>query len=110
MTRLDRGTKMGSKWTWSALCGRSFQSKHEATYCEGLWLRAAAGDIEDLHFQVTIPLFKSPTTGERIGVRVDAMYTENGVTVYDDPKGFETQLSRAKRLWLEEKGIKINLV
>ena len=88
-------SKYGAKKADSTLAGRRFDSKMERTRGEQLALMQRAGEISDLQFQVQTHL-----TRARIGYKVDFVYQEQGKTVYEEAKGFETDVWRIKRrLW-----------
>lgn len=75
--------------------GTTFDSKHEAERWSINLIREKAGQISGLKRQVKIPLTVNRThCGYLI---VDFAYIENGVTVYEDAKGFKTPLYRLKK-------------
>jgi len=98
--------KYSAKKTYSELCGRKFDSKAEAKRGEELHLLQKAGEISDLQYQVRFVLHHKPI----ISIKIDFMYKEKGVMIYEDAKGMETRDFRVKRYWLEEQqNIKILL-
>jgi hypothetical protein len=75
--------------------GYYFASKGEAALFDILRLRELSKEITDLKCQVSVYLTKS-----RIQYIADFSHNENGETVYDEYKGFETDVWRIKRrLW-----------
>lgn len=77
------------------LAGRRFDSRLERDRAEQLCMLQRAGEIGDLRFQVTVKL-----TDAQIGWRLDFAYTEDGRTVYEDAKGWESERwAILKRLW-----------
>ncbi len=98
--------KYSAKKAYSELCGRVFDSKAEARRGEELFLLQKVGEISELQYQVRFVLHHKPI----IAVKIDFVYKEDGQTVFEDSKGFETREFRVKRYWLEEQqGIKIIL-
>lgn len=79
-----------------------FDSKSEAYRYRELKLMQRAGEIERLHVH---PMFyvRWPQSDEKIcGVELDFQYADkNGVTHYEDVKGFDTALSKLKRKLVE---------
>ena len=87
--------KYGAKKADSTLAGRSFDSQMERSRAEQLVLMEKAGEISELQFQV-----QTHMTRARIGYKVDFVYQEQGRTIYEEAKGFETPVWRIKRrLW-----------
>jgi len=110
--------KYSAKKTYSELCGRTFDSKAEARRGEELALLEKAGGISDLEYQVSFKLCESPN----IKIKIDFKYTQDGIVIYEDVKGYgyssdrvlksgkvnksispEMREFRVKRAWLAEK-------
>ena len=94
--------KYGAVKTWSNLCGCQFDSKAECRRGEELHLLMMAGEIQDLTYQHTIPLFKKP----KVTITIDFVYKEKGKFdrwIYEDTKGVLTAEFRVKLCWLKEK-------
>jgi hypothetical protein len=109
--KLRKAVGIGNKYhairTYSALCDRTFDSKAEATYGEGLAMALKARAIEDLRYQVKFVLCEKP----KITVTIDFTYLENGRRIYEDVKGVLTRDSRTKYAWLKEKyGVEVRLI
>lgn len=75
--------------------GIRFDSKREATRWSNLRLLERAGQIADLKRQVTFPLDVNGHAVTRY--RADFTYVENGKTVVEDSKGFQTPEYKIKR-------------
>lgn len=89
-----RDSKYGAKRTVTA-DGISFASRLEACRWGELLLLQSAGVISGLRRQVRVKLSRAG-----IGYVPDFTYTENGVVVHEDTKGFATpEFSIKKRLW-----------
>tara|TARA_R100001443_G_scaffold3258_1_gene10339 strand:+ start:5115 stop:5519 length:405 start_codon:yes stop_codon:yes gene_type:complete len=88
--------KYGAKKAGSLLFeGRMFDSKAERDRAEQLKVMERDGDIQELELQPQTSLSKA-----EIGYKPDFAYTENGVRIYEDVKGVETEGFRIKaRLW-----------
>ena len=90
-----RGSKFSNQWAKGRMIDRSFQSKAERDRADQLVLLEQAGAIEGLVFQPQTHLSKA-----NIGYRADFQYFENGVEIYEDVKGAETEaFGIKKRLW-----------
>lgn len=93
--------------------GIIFDSKKEARRYAELKLLERAGEIKDLELQKTFELIPSQRIGGKVVERAvkykaDFCYTENGVTVVEDTKGFRTKEYIIKRkLMLYIHGIQI---
>jgi len=85
--------------TWSNLCSRMFDSRHEARRGEELKMLEMAGEISELEYQMPFILSIKP----RIRVTVDFKYEDKGKIIYEDAKGVLTRDSRTKYAWLKEK-------
>ena len=80
--------------------GIRFDSKHEAARWQELQMAQRAGVIQSLQRQVNLALtVRAPHGADvRIGdLRLDFVYRENGVTVYEDAKGYASELWTWKR-------------
>lgn len=87
-------TKYQSKRVKEA--GYSFQSQLERDLFQHLSLLEKAGEIEGLKCQASVYL-----TEARILYKPDFEFTENGITVWAEAKGIETDVWRIKRrLWM----------
>ena len=88
--------KYGAKKAGSLLFeGRMFDSKAERDRAEQLKVMEKDGEIQDLELQPQTSL-----SDAEIGYKPDFAYTENGVRIYEDVKGVETEGFRIKaRLW-----------
>lgn len=109
-----RKTKYGSRKV--SVNGETFDSvKEYRRYCE-LKLLEKAGEIYDLKRQVRFELIPSQRINGRVAERAclyiaDFVYTENGLTVVEDTKGFKTKDYIIKRkLMLKVYGIQIKEV
>lgn len=71
-----------------------YASQGEAARAHELRLLAAAGEISDLREQV--PVVVSPDGCQRITLRADFVYLEDGREVIEDFKGFETEAFKLK--------------
>jgi len=91
-----RKNKYGAKKAGSLLFeGRMFDSKAERDRAEQLKVMEKDGDIQELELQPQTSLSRA-----EIGYKPDFAYTENGVRIYEDVKGVETEGFRLKaRLW-----------
>lgn len=91
-----RKNKYGAKKAGSLLFeGRMFDSKAERDRAEQLKVMEKDGDIQDLELQPQTSLSRA-----EIGYKPDFAYVENGVQIYEDVKGVETEGFRLKaRLW-----------
>jgi Protein of unknown function (DUF1064) len=78
--------KFGAVRAKSNLIDRSFDSKAEMRRANMLRLLEMAGEITDLEFQPQTYL-----SAAEIGYKPDFRYLENGVTIYEEVKGFETE-------------------
>ena len=79
----------------SMLAGRRFDSQLERDRAGELEMLMLAGEITDLQFQVQFRLSEA-----EIPYRADFVYVEDGRTVVEDTKGFETPRWRmVKKLW-----------
>lgn len=104
-----RGNKYRAKRTWSELCQRTFDSKHEAKRGEELHLLAEGGVITNLEYQVKYVLSTQP----KVTITVDFMYrnAQTGAWIWEDAKGVLTREFRVKRIWLQQQqGIEVRLV
>ena len=95
MTRFASGSKYGNRKT--VLDGEVFDSEKEARRWATLKLMERAGLISDLRRQVKLELI--PRQGEERAVNyiADFVYTEKGKTVYEDCKGYKTDVYIMKR-------------
>ena len=93
----------------SALIGRQFDSRAQGRHAEELWLRQNAGEISDLKFEVIFVLSVKP----KVTINIDFEYTENGVIILEDCKGWKRTKSgkvvprverdfRVKLAWLKQ--------
>ena len=91
-----RKNKYGAKKAGSLLFeGRMFDSKAERDRAEQLKVMEKDGDIKDLELQPQTSL-----SDAGIKYKPDFAYTENGVRIYEDVKGVETEGFRIKsKLW-----------
>ena len=96
--RIAKPNKFGAKRGKSTLLDRSFDSQAERQRGELLAQLEKAGVIRDLKFQPQTYL-----SAARIGYKPDFRYTdEQGIDVYEDVKGVETEAFRLKvSLWRE---------
>lgn len=96
LKRVPKKNKYGAKKAGSLLfSGRMFDSKAERDRAEYLKIMEDDGEIQDLELQPQTSL-----TRAEIGYKPDFVYTENGVRIYEDVKGVETEGFRIKaRLW-----------
>jgi len=85
--------------TYSALCGRTFDSKAEARRGEELALLERGGVIHALQYQIKFLLSVKP----RITITIDFQYIEQGIVRHEDTKGVLTRDFRTKLAWLKEK-------
>lgn len=87
--------------------GERFDSMSEYCRWRELKLLEMAGEISNLRRQVRYPFFidgrpikirsdRYPN-GRQVNIVMDFVYTENGETVTEDKKGFDTPVSRLKR-------------
>ncbi|KKN28549.1 hypothetical protein LCGC14_0853160 [marine sediment metagenome] len=92
--------KYGAVRTFSALCGRQFDSKAEMRRAEELALMEKGDLIMDLEYQVKFVLCAKP----RITITVDFKYydCEKRLKVHEDVKGILTRDFRTKMAWLEQ--------
>ena len=91
-----RKNKYGAKKAGSLLFeGRMFDSKAERDRAEQLKVMEKDGDIQELELQPQTSL-----SDAGIKYKPDFAYTENGVRIYEDVKGVETEGFRIKsKLW-----------
>lgn len=95
--------------------GITFDSKLEASRYRELKLMVKAGTIKDLKLQVPFDLVPKHTI-EGITIRAtkyiaDFTYTENGVYIVEDTKGFKTaEYKRKKKQMFQRYGIEIREV
>ena len=91
-----RKNKFGAKKAGSLLFeGRMFDSKAERDRAEQLKVMEKDGDIQELELQPQTSLSKAD-----IKYKPDFAYTEDGVRIYEDVKGVETEGFRIKsKLW-----------
>lgn len=76
--------------------GILFDSRKEANRWQELKLLERAGQIEDLHRQISFTLIPSQRINGNVVERAcryiaDFVYKENGKTVVEDTKGFKTK-------------------
>jgi hypothetical protein len=119
------GTKYKAKKT--VLDGITFDSKKEADRYTELKFLLKSGEIQDLQMQVEYELLpnqygpdivtprgktkRGPLLERAVKYKADFVYTENGVTVVEDVKGFRTKEYIIKRkLLLWRYGIQIKEV
>jgi len=74
----------------------TFDSKKEALRWMELQMLEKAGEISDLQRQVKVQLMGQyapiyTRTGRKMKLTFDFSYTENGVLVYEDTKGYPTR-------------------
>lgn len=95
-------SKMGNKQSGG------FDSKREHRRYQDLALLEKIGEIQNLRHQVAIELLPKQV-GERACKWIaDFVYTENGEEIWEDCKGFRTEVYRIKRkLVLHRYGKKI---
>ena len=104
--------KYGARRTYSALCGRTFDSKLEARRGEELELLQKAGEISGLEFQVK---FQLTSNGIRPKVTYTADFKYKELTglrriIHEDSKGVLTEATRVRIAWVKDKyGIEILL-
>ena len=94
MARLNWGNKYGAKRT--KVGDITFDSRKEATRWMELQLLERAGEITNLRRQVKIELMGQyrplyTRTGRKMKFTADFGYTENGVDVLEDAKGYPTR-------------------
>ena len=91
-----RKNKYGAKKAGSLLFeGRMFDSKAERDRAEKLKVMEKDGEIQNLELQPQTSLSRA-----EIKYKPDFAYTENGVRIYEDVKGVETEGFRIKsKLW-----------
>ena len=107
MARFGGYNKYSAKKTESKLCGKIFDSKAEARRGEELKLLEDAGEIKNLEYQITYPLYQKPS----IKIKLDFRYEKDGVVVIEDVKGMIDREARVKLAWLKEKhGIAVRLL
>lgn len=73
-----------------------FDSKKEANRWMDLQLLERAGEISDLKRQVKVELIGQhypiyTRTGRKMKLTFDFSYVENGITIYEDAKGYPTR-------------------
>lgn len=116
MIKPDRRRVRGTKKTTRH--GIKFDSKREADHWDRLLLLQRAGRICNLERQVSVALqgrdgpIRTPT-GREMRAVVDFRFVDwdrNGETVWQDAKGYETEVSRIKRAILAAMGIVVELV
>ncbi len=99
--------KYGARRTFSALCGRWFDSKAECVRGEELALLEKSREIKGLQYQVRIMLCEDP----KVVFIPDFSYLENGKLVYEDVKGMITREFRLKSAWAKQRyGIEVRIV
>lgn len=74
------------------IAGRPFPSRLEREVATDLCVRLHADEIEDLRFQHTVHL-----SDAAIPWKIDFSYIENGVRIFHEAKGCETEGYRLKR-------------
>ena len=96
LKKVPKQNKYRAKKAGSLLfSGRMFDSKAERDRAEQLKVMENDGDIQDLELQPQTSLSRA-----EIGYKPDFAYTEDGVRIYEDVKGVETEGFRLKaRLW-----------
>ena len=96
--------------------GITFDSKKEANRYMELKVLEKAGVIQDLQRQVKYVLIPSQIINGKVverecAYKADFVYTENGMTIVEDTKGFRTTDYKIKRkLMLHVHGIRIKEV
>lgn len=90
-------------------------SKREAKRVAELRLLERAGQIQGLTLQVKVPLMGRDgpiltPTGRQMHYVADAVYVEDGATVYEDTKGHRTEVYLLKRAILAAMGIALREV
>ena len=93
--------KYGNKRTWSALVGRMFDSKLEATRGEELHMLQLAGEIADLEYQVAYILSEKPSVRVVLDFRYRPTPTARS-EIIEDAKGVLTEGARIKYAWLKQ--------
>lgn len=97
MQRRFRGNKFGAKPT--VIDGLRFDSKKEAKRWGELKALEATKQIKQLQRQVSIPL---TVNGKKICTyRADFVYQQDGQTVVEDAKGFQTDVFKIKWKWAQ---------
>ena len=92
---IRRKNKFGAVRAYSPICDRSFPSKAERNRATQLRMMEMAGEIMDLEFQPQTYL-----SAAKIGYKPDFRYVEDGVTIYEEVKGLETEGYKLReRLW-----------
>lgn len=86
--------------TYSAIIGRTFDSKGECARAETLWAEQQAGRISNLRFQTSFPI---AVNGQKVCTyRADFTYLDgNGDAVVEDFKGVRTDVYKLKRRLLK---------
>ena len=95
---------------WSELANRRFDSAAERRYCEYLLSLEKGGAIQNLKFQVTLPLYGA--NGVKVGSdRADAVYDDYLGHHVIDVKGMVTPIFRLKaKLYKAHYGDEIEIV
>lgn len=103
---------MGVKRVLGAVRTNGHASKREARRAAELRLLERAGEIQGLAMQVKVPLLgrdgpiRTPT-GRAAYYIADFVYSQAGSTVYEDAKGYATEIYKLKRAILAAQGITV---
>lgn len=98
---LRRTTKYKAKRT--EVDGIKFASKKEANRYLQLKLMEKAGEISNLRLQVPYILIDKSDFGRAIKYICDFAYSQNGIEITEDVKGYKTDVYKIKKRLLAER-------